>query len=102
MKSRGLGDVYKRQLWNHSVLDVPGLPSNISRRAQRRHRKFGDHSVYKIFIALDEVAKRSGIAKDWLSERIDPVLDGNPLLAAGIATPKKYGEMSPELLAGEY
>ena len=89
------------KLWNHSVLDVPGLPSNISRRAQRHHRKFGDHSVYKIFIALDEVARRSGIAKNWLSERIDPVLDGNPLLAAGIATPKKYGEMSPELLSGE-
>lgn len=89
------------KLWNHSVLNVPGLPSNIIRRAQRRHRKFDDHSVYKIFVAMDEVARRSGIAKDWLSERIDPILDGNPLLAAGIATPEKYGDMSPELLAGK-
>lgn len=76
------------RLWNHSVLDVPGLPPNIRRRAQRNHRNFDDHSVYKIFVALDEVAKRANITSDWLSERIDPLLDKNPLLTAGIATPK--------------
>lgn len=86
------------KLWNHSVLDVPGLLSNISRRAKRNHRQFTDHSIYKIFVALDDVATKTGVAPGWLTKRVDPILDANPILAAGIATPAKYGEMPPELL----
>ena len=56
------------KLWNHSVLDRPGLLSNISRRAKRDHRQFSDHSIYKIFVALDQVAKKTGLAaKMWCS-----------------------------------
>ena len=86
------------RIWNHSVLDVPGLPPNIRRRAQRNHRNFDDHSIYKIFVALDEIAKRANITSDWLSEKIDPLLEKNSLLAAGIATPRKYGEIPTKLL----
>lgn len=81
------------KLWNHSVLDVPGLLPNASRRARKNHRQFDDHSVYKIFVALDDVASKSGVVRGWLTDHVDPILNQNPLLAAGIATPRKYGEM---------
>ncbi len=89
------------KLWNHSVLDVPGLLPNTARRAKRDHRPFSNHSVYKILIALDEVVTKSGTDKDWLTKRIDPILEGNRLLEAGIANPKKYGEMTLSLLTEE-
>lgn len=87
------------KLWNHSVLDVPGLLPNISRRAKRAHGQFSDHSIYKILVALDDVASKTGITPDWLTRRVDPILKSNPLLAAGITSPQRYGGMPIELLA---
>lgn len=88
------------KLWNHAVLDKPGLLSNIARRAKREHRQFSDHSVYKILVALDDIATKTGIQNDWLTRRVDPVLADNDLLAAGIAEPVRYGDMPLELLTG--
>lgn len=86
------------KLWNHSVLDRPGILSNIGRRAKRDHRQFSDHSIYKIFVALDQVATKTGLQQDWLANRVEPILARNALLAAGIATPARYGEMPQQLL----
>lgn len=73
------------KLWNHSVLDRPGILSNIAQRAKRDHRQFSDHSIYKIFVALDQVATKTGLQQDWLANRVEPILATNALLAAGIA-----------------
>lgn len=86
------------KLWNHSVLDRPGILSNIAQRAKRDHRQFSDHSIYKIFVALDQVATKTGLQQDWLANRVEPILATNALLAAGIATPARYGEMPQRLL----
>lgn len=86
------------QLWNHRVLDVPGLQPKTTRSIKQNYRKFSDHSIYKILVALDDVATRSGISTDWLSETIEPILDKHPLLAKGIAEPARYGELSPDTL----
>lgn len=86
------------QLWNHRVLDVPGLQPKTTRRIKQNYRKFSDHSIYKILVALDDVAIRSGISTGWLPETIEPILDKHPLLAKGIAEPARYGELSPETL----
>ena len=86
------------KLWNHSVLDSPGLLPNIARRAKRNYRQFGDRSIYKVFVALDYVATRSGLRENWLTSHVEPILKTNDLLASGIAMPTRYGEMSHELL----
>lgn len=88
------------KLWNHAVLDKPGLLPNISRRAKRKHRQFSDHSIYKILVSLDHIATKTGIQTDWLTRRVDPILAENDLLAAGIANPVRYGDMPLELLTG--
>ncbi|RAV33715.1 Abi family protein [Corynebacterium heidelbergense] len=88
------------KLWNHAVIDRPGLLPNIARRAKRDHRPFLDHSIYKIFVALDQVATKTGLQPDWLAKRVEPILASNALLAAGIANPAHYGEMPPQLLTG--
>ena len=86
------------KLWNHAVLDRPGLLPNIARRVKRDHRQFSDHSIYKIFVALDQVATKTGLQKDWLANRVESILTRNNLLAAGIATPARYGKMPHQLL----
>nr|WP_272885043.1 Abi family protein [Corynebacterium phoceense] len=90
------------KLWNHAVLDRPGLLPNIVRRVKRNHRQFSDHSIYKIFVALDQVATKTGLQHDWLANRVEPILATHPLLAAGIATPARYGEMSTQLLTTDH
>ncbi|WJZ03261.1 Abi family protein [Corynebacterium freiburgense] len=86
------------QLWNHSVLDVPGLQPNTSRRIQKRYRSFTDHSVYKVLVALDDFATRSGIHSGWLGDKIEPILNTHPLLAYGVAQPQRYGKMPHDVL----
>lgn len=83
---------HNSKLWNHSVLDVPGLLSNIERRAKKTYGKFSDHSVFKILVAIDDLATKSGIEKDWLANQINPLLEANQLLSAGIKNPARYGE----------
>uniref|UniRef100_UPI002635AA12 Abi family protein n=1 Tax=uncultured Tessaracoccus sp. TaxID=905023 RepID=UPI002635AA12 len=83
------------QLWNHRVLDVPGLQPKTARRVKQRYRNFSDHSIYKILVALDDVATRSGISGTWLQDTVEPILNKNPLFARGIAEPARYGEMAP-------
>ena len=80
------------KLWNHSVLDAPGLLPNIERRAKKTHGQFSPRSVYKIFVAMDELTSKVGIATGWLTHQIDPLLHSSPLLSAGIKTPARYGE----------
>lgn len=89
---------HSAQLWNHSVLEVPGLQPNTTRRTQQKFRSFTDHSVYKVFVALDDVATRSGIQSGWLQHRVEPILSSHPLLAYGIAQPSRYGEMPKNIL----
>lgn len=79
------------RLWNHSVSDVPGLQPKTSRRVKRMCRNFTEHSVYKILVALDDVASRSGIRSEWLLSVVEPALDKYPLLAQGITQPVRYG-----------
>lgn len=79
------------QLWNHKVVDVPGLQPKKVSRAKKEHRNFSDHSIYKILLALDDVAERAGLRQDWLKECIEPILRDHPLLAEGISTPKAFG-----------
>ncbi|WP_166984747.1 Abi family protein [Canibacter zhoujuaniae] len=86
------------QLWNHRVLDVPGLQPKTARQIKRNYRTFSDHSIYKIFVALDDVATRSGISSAWLTDTIEPILNKHPLLAKGIAEPARYGELSRDTL----
>ncbi|RRD53514.1 Abi family protein [Buchananella hordeovulneris] len=86
------------KIWNHSVIDKAGLVPKISGRAKRRYRSFSDESIYKTFVALDYVASQSGLNDSWLSDRVEPILKANRLLAAGIATPAKYGQMPTDLL----
>lgn len=88
------------KLWNHSVLDAPAINRNIATRAKKRHRSFSDQSVYRILVALDHIGSRSGVTEGWLERKVDPLLAASPLLAAGIATPRKYGEMDVSLLLG--
>lgn len=86
------------QLWNHRVLDVPGLQPKTTRSIKQKYRNFSDHSVYKILVALGDVASRSGLSTNWLSGTIEPILDKHPLLAKGIAEPARYGELFPDAL----
>lgn len=81
------------RLWNHSVLDVPGLLAKTERRL-KRNRRFTNHSVYKVFAAMDDVATRAGLSTDCLDTRINPILDANALLAAGICEPRKWNQFS--------
>lgn len=88
------------RLWNHSVLDAPKVMPNISRRAKKAHRPFDDRSIYKILVALDGVCTNSKLRANWLEEEIEPFLSEHPLLATGVATPRKYGHMSSTDLLG--
>ena len=86
------------RLWNTAVTDEPAMQKNTKRRIQRTYRSFDKHSAYQILAALHDLASRSGLCEDWLGTVIEPLLQANPLLAYGIATPKKYGEMPREVL----
>lgn len=86
------------RLWNHQVLDVPGLQPSTTRRTKQCYRNFSDHSVYKILVALDDVATRADISDNWLRDTVEPILNNNPLLAQGIAQPARYGEIPPTKL----
>ena len=74
------------------------MQKNTRRRIQRTYRPFDKHSAYQILAALHDLATRAGLREDWLGTVIEPLLQANPLLAYGIATPRKYGEMSREVL----
>ncbi|MCG2674784.1 Abi family protein [Corynebacterium sp. MC-15] len=80
------------QLWNHRVLDVPGLQPKTTRRIKRVYRKFSDHSIYKVLVALDDVATRSEISTSWLADTIEPILNKHPLPAKGITEPGRYDQ----------
>ena len=68
------------------------------RQIKKSYRQFSDSSIYKILVALDEVADRSGIRSGWLKNTVEPILNVNDILAFGIATPAKYGEMPRSVL----
>ena len=82
------------QLWNHRVLDVPGIQPKTTRRIKQEYRNFSDHSIYKVLIALDDIATRSGISTSWLADTIEPILNKHPLLAKGITKPARYDQGS--------
>ncbi|WHS27183.1 Abi family protein [Auritidibacter ignavus] len=86
------------RLWNHSVLDVPGLQPKKVRQVKKSYRQFSDSSIYKVLVALDEVADRSEIRSGWLKNAVEPILNRNDILTFGIATPAKYGEMPRSVL----
>ncbi len=84
------------RVWNHLVLEKPGMNRNVQRRAQKSYRNFADNSVYKICVALSDVASKTDIADNWLGNTIEPILQSNKLLAAGITHPAKYGDLNSE------
>ena len=86
------------RLWNTAVTDEPAMQKNTKRRIQRTYRPFDQHSAYQILAALHDLATRAGLCENWLGTVIEPLLQENPLLAYGIATPKKYGDMPREVL----
>lgn len=88
------------QLWNHPVRDVPGLQPKTTRHVKQHYRDFSNHSIYKILVAMDDIATRSGVRTQWLEHGVEPVLARHPLLAYGIALPAKYGEMPADVLLG--
>lgn len=81
------------RIWNHSVLDAPGLPPNIKRRAFQEHGMFAPRSVYTVMVAIDVILKSSKMESDWLTSTIDPIIENNSLLKQGLTVPRKYGEL---------
>lgn len=88
------------RLWNISVRDSPALQKT-KRRIRRDYRPFAEQSVYEILVALHDLGKRAGICEDLLGLYIEPLLKNQPLLAYGISTPKRYGEVPREVLLGD-
>ena len=86
------------RLWNITVSDAPALNRNIANRIKRNYRTFDERSIYKILAVMHHFVQNAGICENWLGTRIEPLLQANPLLAYGIATPKKYGEMPRDVL----
>lgn len=86
------------KLWNHSVLDVPGLQPKTVRRIKQRYRNFTAHSIYKILVALDDISTRAGLQDNWLENSIKPILNTHPLLAHGVTQPAKYGDTPTDIL----
>ena len=86
------------RLWNIVVTDAPALNRNIANRIKKNYRKFDERSIYKIMGVLHHFAKNAGLCDDWLGTTIEPLLQANPLLAHGIATPKRYGQMPRDIL----
>lgn len=86
------------RLWNIVVADAPALNRNIANRIKKNYRKFDERSIYKIMGVLHHFAKNAGLCDDWLGTTIEPLLQANPLLAHGIATPKRYGQMPIDIL----
>ena len=78
--------------------DAPALNRNIANRIKKKYRTFDERSIYKILAVMHHFVQNAGICDDWLGVRIEPLLQENPLLAYGIATPKKYGDMPREVL----
>lgn len=88
---------HNARIWNHSVVDAPGLPPKIKHRATRSYGMFEPRSVYTVLLALDRMLASAKIEHDWLASLINPLLAGNSLLERGIKIPRKYGEMDLSL-----
>lgn len=86
------------RLWNHFVINRASLKPRLVKDIQRQHRNFTYDSVYQTLVTLDYLAKSVEMHDTWLSDRIEPLLAKNALLAYGIATPVKFGEMPLDLL----
>ena len=86
---------HNARIWNHSVLDAPGLSGGRKgrRRIERKYGKFDPRSVYCVLVALDGLLNRASIDDDWLRSEIIPRLASNQFLERGIRGPRKYGEM---------
>ncbi len=89
------------RLWNVSVRDSPALQKKTKWQIRTYHRPFDKQSVYEILVALHDLGKRAGICEDLLGLYIEPLLKSQPLLAYGISTPKRYGEVPREVLLGD-
>ena len=87
------------RLWNISVRNSPALQKT-KRRIRRDYRPFDEQSVYEILVALHDLGQRAGICEDLLGLYIEPLLKNQPLLAYGISTPKRCGEVPREVLLG--
>ncbi len=75
-----------------------GITPKKVRQVKKSYRQFSDSSIYKVLVALDEVADRSEIRSGWLKNAVEPILNRNDILTFGIATPAKYGEMPRSIL----
>lgn len=83
---------HQARLWNHSVLDTPGLLRNTSRRAKQQWGAFEEMSVFKILVALDIILKNSGLYMNWLQTAIMPMFADFEIFRQGITHPRKYGD----------
>lgn len=83
---------HQARLWNHSVLDTPGLLRNTSRRAKQQWGDFEEMSVFKILVALDIILKNSELSMNWLQTAIMPMFENFEIFRQGIIHPRKYGD----------
>lgn len=89
------------RLWNVSVRDSPALQKKTKWQIRKYYRPFDKQSVYEILVALHDLGQRAGICEDLLGLYIEPLLNKHALLAYGISTPKRYGQVPREVLLGE-
>ena len=83
------------RLWNHSVLDSPGLNNNIARRAKKKYGAFEDRAVFRILIVLDLILEQGDLERNWLERKVLPILTENAILEVGLHSPRKYGNYVP-------
>ncbi|OKL47402.1 hypothetical protein BM477_06775 [Boudabousia marimammalium] len=86
------------RIWNHPVADMPRISRSTARRASRQFRPFSDHSIYRILVALDAITYHAGITENWLEKQVEPILERQPILAAGISQPQRAGVGNPRHL----
>lgn len=84
------------RLWNHSVLDSPGLNNNIARRARRKRGVFEDRAVFRTLVVLNLILEQAGLESRWLERKVLPLLAENITLEEGLRSPRKYGEYVPQ------
>lgn len=90
---------HQARIWNHSVLDTPGLLRNTARRAKQQWGGFAEMSVFKVLVALDVILRNTGLGADWLQTNVVPLLEGCEAFRQGITHPRKYGDTTMAGLA---
>ncbi|WP_366180253.1 Abi family protein [Actinomyces timonensis] len=86
---------HSARIWNHSCLEAPPLTGKVAAHLKKRYRTFNDRSAYKTLSLIHLLLASNSYCEDWLGEQIEPILQGNDLLACGITAPQKYQDFTP-------